>query len=75
MTMQLANLNRETFQINENNCTIGTVIKKITCIKKNHHLQIFQLTGNSDLQSAHKSKAGGKCIISLHFYRMSVETT
>lgn len=26
--MQLANLNRETFQINENNCTIGTVIKK-----------------------------------------------
>lgn len=73
MTMQLAHLNRETFQINENNCTIGTVIKKSHVLK--YHLQIFQLTGNSDLQSAHKSKAEGKCIISLHFYRMSVETT
>lgn len=34
MTMQLANLNRETFQINENNCTIGTVIKKKSHVLK-----------------------------------------
>lgn len=32
--MQLANLNRETFQINENNCTSGTVIKKSHVLKK-----------------------------------------